>query len=135
MADYFRHWLNIGRRKGAQLPRIFYVNWFRKDDDGNFLWPGFGENSRVLAWIFRRCEGAAEAVETPIGLVPPVGEGGIDTTGLDIQTEAVEKLLEVDPAAWTEQLPQMHEHYGKFGDKLPDELRAQLEQLERRVGT
>jgi len=135
MADYFQHWLNIGRRKGAQLPQIFYVNWFRKDDDGKFLWPGFGENSRVLAWIFRRCEAAAEAVETAIGLVPPVGEGGIDTTGLDIQTEAVKKLLEVDPEAWIEQLPQMHEHYGKFGDKLPDELRAQLEQLERRLGT
>jgi phosphoenolpyruvate carboxykinase (GTP) len=135
MADYFQHWLNIGRRKGAQLPQIFYVNWFRKDDDGKFLWPGFGENSRVLAWIFRRCEGAAKAVETPIGLVPPAGEGGIDTTGLDIQTEAVEKLLEVDPGAWIEQLPQMHEHYGKFGDKLPAELRAQLEQLERRLGT
>ncbi len=87
----------------------------------------------MLAWIFRRLEGAAEANDTAIGLVPPVGEGGIDTTGLDIDAEAVEKLLEVDPEAWNEQLPQMHEHYGKFGDKLPDELRAQLEGLERRL--
>jgi phosphoenolpyruvate carboxykinase (GTP) len=135
MADYFQHWLNIGQRKGAQLPRVFYVNWFRKDDDGKFLWPGFGENSRVLAWIFRRLEGKAEAHDTAIGLVPPVGEGGIDTSGLDIDAAAVEKLLEVDPESWTEQLPQMHEHYGKFGDRLPAELRSHLQQLERRLGS
>ncbi|MFZ0382033.1 MAG: phosphoenolpyruvate carboxykinase (GTP) [Solirubrobacteraceae bacterium] len=134
MADYFRHWLQIGRRDGAQLPRIFYVNWFRKDDDGKFLWPGFGENCRPLAWIFRRLESKADANETAIGLVPPVGEGGIDTTGLDIERDAVEKLLEVDPEAWLEQLPQMHEHYGKFGQRLPDELKAQLADLERRLG-
>jgi phosphoenolpyruvate carboxykinase (GTP) len=134
MADYFAHWLEIGRRKGAELPRIFYVNWFRKGDDGKFLWPGFGENSRVLAWIFRRCEDAAEANDTAIGLVPPVGEGGIDTSGLDIDRAAVEQLLEVDHDAWIEQLPQMHEHYGRFGDRLPDELRGQLQDLERRLG-
>jgi phosphoenolpyruvate carboxykinase (GTP) len=134
MADYFEHWLEVGRRDGAQLPRIFYVNWFRKGDDGKFLWPGFGENCRPLAWIFRRLEGKAEANETAIGLVPPVGEGGIDTTGLDIERDAVEKLLEVDPEAWLEQLPQMHEHYGKFGQRLPDELKAQLADLERRLG-
>jgi phosphoenolpyruvate carboxykinase (GTP) len=134
MADYFQHWLNIGRREGAQLPRIFYVNWFRRDDNGKFLWPGFGENSRVLAWIFRRLEGQAKADETAIGLVPPVGQGGIDTSGLEIEREAVEKLLEVDHECWIEQLPQMHEHYGKFGDKLPKELRGQLEELERRLG-
>jgi phosphoenolpyruvate carboxykinase (GTP) len=135
MADYFAHWLEVGRREGAQLPRVFYVNWFRKDDDGKFLWPGFGENSRVLAWIFRRLEGKAEANDTAIGLVPPVGEGGIDTSGLDIDADAVEKLLEVDPESWTEQLPQMHEHYWKFGDRLPAELRSHLEQLERRLGS
>ena len=87
MADYFAHWLKIGQREGAQLPKIFMVNWFRKDDDGNFLWPGFGENSRVLAWIFRRCDGEAEAVETPIGLVP--AEGALDTDGLDLSAEAL----------------------------------------------
>ena len=134
MADYFRHWLQVGRRDGAQLPRIFYVNWFRKDDDGRFLWPGFGENCRPLAWIFHRLEGKAEANETAIGLVPPVGEGGIDTSGLDIDRDAVEKLLEVDHDAWLEQLPQMHEHYGRFGQRLPDELKAQLADLERRLG-
>ena len=89
MADYFAHWLKIGERKGAKLPQIFYVNWFRKGDDGKFLWPGYGENSRVLAWIFRRCEGKAEAVETQIGLVPPVGEGGIDIDGLDVTAETM----------------------------------------------
>jgi phosphoenolpyruvate carboxykinase (GTP) len=133
MADYFAHWLQIGRREGGKLPRIFYVNWFRKDDDGKFLWPGFGDNSRVMAWIFRRLEGKAQANETPIGLVPPVGEGGIETEGLDISREAVEKLLEVDPECWIEQLPQLHEHYGKFGDRLPHELRDQLDGLERRL--
>ncbi len=134
MADYFGHWLQIGRRRGAQLPKVFYVNWFRKDDDGKFLWPGFGQNSRVLAWIFRRCEGAAEAVETEIGLVPRAGEGGIDTEGLDISADAMATLLEVDPEAWKQQLPQMHEHYARFGDRLPKEMRAELEELERRLG-
>ena len=134
MADYFAHWLEIGRREGAKLPKIFYVNWFRKDEDGKFLWPGFGENSRVLAWIFRRCDGAAEASETEIGMVPPVGQGGIETAGLDISEDAMSQLLEVDPALWKQQLPQMHEHYARFGDRLPDEMRAQLEQLEQRLG-
>jgi phosphoenolpyruvate carboxykinase (GTP) len=133
MADYFAHWLEIGRRNGATLPKIFYVNWFRKDDDGKFLWPGFGENSRVLAWIFRRCEGKAGAVETAIGLVPPQGEGGIDLTGLEISDDAMAQLLEVDPEAWKQQLPQMHEHYARFGDQLPDEMRSQLEALEQRL--
>jgi phosphoenolpyruvate carboxykinase (GTP) len=134
MADYFAHWLEIGRRKGAELPRIFYVNWFRKDDNGKFLWPGFGENSRVLAWIFRRCEGKAQATETAIGLVPPVGEGGIDTTGLDVPTEAIAKLMEVDEEAWHAQMPQTREHYARFGEHLPTELRAQLERLEENLG-
>jgi phosphoenolpyruvate carboxykinase (GTP) len=129
MADYFGHWLKIGRRRDVKLPQIFYVNWFRKDDEGKFLWPGFGENSRVLAWIFRRSEGKAEAIETPIGFVPPV-EGGIDTEGLDLPEGTMEKLLDVDPDCWKQQLPQMHEHYAKFGDRLPEELKGQLKALE-----
>jgi phosphoenolpyruvate carboxykinase (GTP) len=133
MADYFRHWLSLAERDGAKLPRIFYVNWFRKDANGKFLWPGYGENSRVLAWIFRRCEGKADAVDTAIGLLPPVGSGGIDTSGLDVSTEAMEELLTVDAAGWKEQLPQMHEHYAEFGEKLPDALRAQLSSLEERL--
>ncbi len=133
MGDYFQHWLRIGGREGAKLPRLFYVNWFRKDDDGKFMWPGFGENSRVLAWIFGRVTGEAEAVETAIGLVPPIGEGGIDTTDLDVSRETLEKLLEVDPEAWAQQLPQMKQHYAKFGDKMPVELRNQLDALEQRL--
>jgi phosphoenolpyruvate carboxykinase (GTP) len=134
MADYFAHWLKIGAREGAQLPRIYYVNWFRKDDDGKFLWPGYGENSRVLAWIFRRCDGSVDAEETPIGLVPERGEGGINTSGLDIDPEAMGKLLAVAPEDWKHQLPQMREHYAKFGDRLPEELKRQLEALEQSLG-
>ena len=134
MADYFAHWLKISQRDGAKLPKVFYVNWFRKDTRGKFLWPGFGENSRVLAWIFRRCDGEAGARETSIGLVPPLGEGGIDTTGLDISEEALRTLLEVDDSGWKEQLPQMHAHYAKFGDRLPAEVREQFEQLKSKLG-
>jgi phosphoenolpyruvate carboxykinase (GTP) len=133
MADYFSHWLRIGEREGAKLPRIFYVNWFRKDDDGKFMWPGYGENSRVLAWIFRRCEGEAEAVETAIGLLPPVGEGGIEIDGLEVSEETMSHLLEVDAEGWSEQLPQMRAHLATFGEKLPGELTAQLEALEKRL--
>jgi phosphoenolpyruvate carboxykinase (GTP) len=133
MADYFRHWLQIGERRGAKPPRIFYVNWFRKGEDGSFLWPGYGENSRVLAWIFRRCEGGAGAVETPIGLLPPVGDGGIDIGGLDVTDAGMSELLEVDVDGWKQQLPQMHEHYAAFGDKLPAELRNELDQLDDRL--
>jgi phosphoenolpyruvate carboxykinase (GTP) len=133
MADYFAHWLDIGRRAEAgKLPRIFYVNWFRKDDDGSLLWPGFGDNSRVLKWIFERCDGTAEARETPIGLVP--AEGAIDTDGLDITAEAMNELLSVDPALVRDQLPQVEAHLARFGDRLPDEIHAQFEALKQRLG-
>jgi phosphoenolpyruvate carboxykinase (GTP) len=133
MADYFRHWLKIGERDGAKLPLIFNVNWFRKGDDGKFLWPGYGENSRVLAWIFRRCEGKGEAVDTLIGLVPPVGEGGINIDGLDVDEGTMKTLLEVDEDGWRQQLPQMHEHFAEFGDKLPQELHDELDSLDERL--
>jgi len=133
MADYFAHWLKVGEHKGAKLPKVFYVNWFRKDKNGKFLWPGYGENSRVLAWVFRRCEGTAEAVESKIGLVPVTGEGGIDTSGLDISEAAMEKLLEVDPEGWKQQLPQLHEFYAQFGDRLPAALHEQLNSLDERL--
>jgi phosphoenolpyruvate carboxykinase (GTP) len=135
MGDYFDHWLTVAKREGAQMPRVFYVNWFRKDEDGKFMWPGFGENSRVLAWIFGRVSGDAEAAETPIGLVPPIGQGGIDTDGLDVDAETMTKLLEVDPEGWTAQLPQMKQHFASFGDKLPAKLHTQLEALEQRLGS
>ncbi|MFL5861951.1 MAG: phosphoenolpyruvate carboxykinase (GTP) [Solirubrobacteraceae bacterium] len=133
MGDYFGHWLRVAKRDGAHMPRVFYVNWFRKDDDGKFLWPGFGENSRVLAWIFRRVTGEAGAEDTAIGLVPPIGEGGIDTDGLDVSTETLVKLLEVDTDGWIAQLPQMKQHYAEFGDKLPPELHDQLRSLQERL--
>jgi phosphoenolpyruvate carboxykinase (GTP) len=133
MGDYFRHWLDVAKRDGAQMPRVFYVNWFRKGDDGKFLWPGFSENSRVLAWIFGRLTGESAAEETAIGLVPPVGEGGINTEGLDVSPEMMSQLLEVDHEGWAAQLPQMKEHYAAFGDKLPAELAEQLASLEQRL--
>ena len=132
MGDYFAHWLKIGRQEGAELPRVFYVNWFRKDADGKFLWPGFGENSRVLEWVFRRCEGEGEAIETPVGLLP--AEGEINTEGLDIAPEAMKELLSVDLDLVKEQLPQVKEHLAKFGDKLPSQLAEQLAALESRLG-
>jgi phosphoenolpyruvate carboxykinase (GTP) len=133
MADYFAHWLRIGRRDAAKLPRIFYVNWFRKGADGKFLWPGYGENSRVLQWIFRRCEGKADALETEIGLLPPVGDGGIDTCGLSVSAETMSELVSVDVEGWKQQLPQMHEHYAEFGRRLPAELHAELDRLDARL--
>jgi len=132
MADYFGHWLEVGRRKGAKLPKIFLVNWFRKDDDGKFVWPGFGENIRVLEWIFRRCDGDGEAVETPIGLVP--AEGEINTDGIDVSDEDMKLLLTVDPEAVKDQLPQVVEHLARFGDRLPKEIDAQLDALKQRLG-
>jgi phosphoenolpyruvate carboxykinase (GTP) len=131
MADYFAHWLELGRREGAQLPKVFMVNWFRKDESGRFLWPGFGENSRVLAWVFERCDGQGGAQDTPIGLVP--AEGALDTEGLELPPEDMAKLLDVDPEEWKAQLPRIGEHYAIFGDDLPDELARQLEVLEQRL--
>jgi phosphoenolpyruvate carboxykinase (GTP) len=133
MADYFRHWLKLGCRKDTKLPRIFYVNWFRKDKHGESLWPGYGDNSRVLAWIFRRCQNQDYAIETPIGLLPPIGAGGINTDGLDISDEAMRRLLEIDIEGWKQQLPQMREHYAAFGSKLPAELHATLDTLDERL--
>jgi phosphoenolpyruvate carboxykinase (GTP) len=132
MGEYMAHWLEIGRRQGANLPRIFYVNWFRKGSDGRFLWPGFGENSRVLEWVFRRCDGAAEAHETPIGLVP--AEGDLNTEGLEIDPDDLAEVLRVDPEGIRAQLPQVREHLARFGDTLPAEVSAQLDALERRLG-
>jgi phosphoenolpyruvate carboxykinase (GTP) len=131
MADYFGHWLETGRREGARLPKIFMVNWFRKSGDGEFLWPGFGENSRVLKWVFERCDDQAGAEETPIGLIP--SKDALDTSGLDLSDQAVEKALRVDVDEWRDQLPRLHEHFAQFGDKLPDELGRQLDALERRL--
>ncbi len=132
MADYFAHWLKIGREADSEkLPKVFLVNWFRKDDEGKFLWPGYGENSRVLEWVFRRCDGEGETVETPLGLLPAQGE--LNTGGLKVDDAALDELLRVDPDALREQLPQVEEFLAKFGDRLPDEIQGQLEALKQRL--
>jgi phosphoenolpyruvate carboxykinase (GTP) len=134
MGDYFAHWLKMGRREGAKPPRIFFVNWFRKGPDGKFLWPGFGENSRVLAWIFDRCGGDAKARETAIGYVPALGEGGIDIAGLDMSADELGGLLDIDDAALAGTLDQVRNHFARFGDRLPPEFDRQMASLEQRLG-
>src|SRR3954451_12827872 len=132
MADYLAHWLDIGAREGVTLPRIFYVNWFRKDADGKFMWPGFGENSRVLEWIFRRCDDTADAVETPIGLVP--APGAMNTEGLDLAEDTLNALLQPDLDALREELSQVRDHLARFGERLPEPISARLDELEKRLG-
>jgi len=130
--DYFGHWLQIGKQADAsKLPRIFGVNWFRRDEDGSFLWPGYGENSRVLKWIVDRLEGDAEAVETPIGLVP--APGALDIDGLDVTEEHLAKAGAVRPEEWAEELPLIEEWFTKFGDELPAELWAEFDGLKARI--
>jgi phosphoenolpyruvate carboxykinase (GTP) len=132
MGDYFRHWLEIGKRDGAVLPKVFYVNWFRKDPEtGKFLWPGFGENARVLEWVFRRCDDAAEAADTPIGRVP--APGALNTAGLALGADDVAELLRVDPDEWLAEIEPIREFYAKLGDRVPRELHAQLDALEERL--
>ena len=131
MADYWAHWLKIGARSGARLPRIFYVNWFRKDAEGKFLWPGFGENSRVLKWVFDRCEGKAGGTETPIGTLPTKGD--LDLGGLDLAAEDLDVLLRVDTEGWLSEIPSIEAHYAKFGDHLPPGLKGELEALKSRL--
>jgi phosphoenolpyruvate carboxykinase (GTP) len=133
MGDYFAHWIKIGKEHDASvLPKVFCVNWFRKDQDGKFLWPGFGENSRVLEWIFRRCDDAAEAVDTPIGRVP--APGAINTDGLDLSGAQMEELLTVDQELVKQELPAQHQHLARFGKHLPKELHDELYSLEQRLG-
>jgi len=133
MADYWAHWLDVGRATDTEkLPRIFYVNWFRRDADGRFLWPGFGDNSRVLEWMFRRCDGEGAARETAIGWLPVAED--LDLSGLDIADADLAALLDVDPAAWAREVPQLEEHYARFGDRLPAELERQLGALRERLG-
>ena len=129
MGDYFAHWLEIGRRQGAKLPKIFYVNWFRKDAKGEFLWPGYGENSRVLAWVFRRCENDAGARETPIGLIPTPAD--LNLSGLELAPSALNEVVEVDHGAVRADLPQITAYLAQFGERLPAEFRTQITRMER----
>jgi phosphoenolpyruvate carboxykinase (GTP) len=133
MADYFAHWLQLGAKSDpAKLPKIFYVNWFRKGSDGKFLWPGYGENSRVLEWVFERAGGNGDAVETAIGYLPSTTAINVD--GLDISKEELEELLSVDNDEWRKEAALIREHYAKFGDRTPPELLAEVSELERRLG-
>jgi len=132
MGDYFRHWLKLGKQAdAAKLPKIFFVNWFRRDDGGRYLWPGFGENSRVLKWVFERIDGRSSATRTPVGLVPTVD--AIDTTALDVPKADLEEVLRFDAVGWSAAVPQIKEHYAKFGAHLPSELHASLATLEHEL--
>ena len=131
MGDYFTHWLEMGEKLGDKAPKIFNVNWFRTDDEGNFIWPGFGDNMRVLNWIIDRCEGKADATETAIGYVPKPED--IDLTDLDMDIETLKDILEVDKEVWTKEAAEIEEHYKKFGDRLPEELREQLNNLKENL--
>ena len=130
MGDYFQHWFEMGEKLGENAPKIFNVNWFRLDSEGHFLWPGFGDNFRVLEWILKRCEGEVDAKETAIGYVPYAED--INLEGIqDFDIETLKSILEVDKAAWAKEAEGIEEFYKQFGDKLPQELRNQLETLKK----
>ena len=133
VGDYIKHWIEIGKvDKSNKLPELFWVNWFRKDENGDFLWPGFGENSRVLKWILDRIDGNTQAIDTPLGLLPEID--GIDTKGLDLDSSAMAKLLEVNSESWSEEIPLIEEHLGSIGERLPVEMTSQLNDLKSRIG-
>jgi phosphoenolpyruvate carboxykinase (GTP) len=132
MGDYFQHWLDMGDKLGSKAPRIFYVNWFRKSPEGMFLWPGFSDNSRVLKWMCERIEGKVSARDSHIGFLPL--EGDLDLSGLDISAENMKELMSVDTGAWSAEVPDIETHFARFGDRLPERLRRQLEELRSRLG-
>ncbi|MFN3237088.1 MAG: phosphoenolpyruvate carboxykinase (GTP) [Pseudomonadales bacterium] len=131
MADYWGHWLKIGATEGAKLPKIFYVNWFRKNDAGKFMWPGFGENSRVLEWVFNRCNGEGDAVETPIGNLPTLDALNLD--GLDLSEEAKAELLRVEVDGWLNEIPLIEEYFAQYGDRVPEALKQEVADLKARL--
>ncbi|MBI2211709.1 MAG: phosphoenolpyruvate carboxykinase (GTP), partial [Deltaproteobacteria bacterium] len=131
MADYFSHWFHMGDKLGGKAPRIFYVNWFRKSPEGKWLWPGFGENSRVLKWMCERLEGKAGAKKTPIGYLP--GEGDLDLKGLSLPAENIRELLKFDREAWKAEVPDIERFFGQFGDRLPERLKRQQRGLAERL--
>ena len=131
MGDYFAHWFHMGEVLGDKAPKIFNVNWFRVDEDGNFIWPGFGDNLRVLEWIIKRCDGEVDAIETPIGYVPKVEDINLD--GLDFELDTLKSILEVDNELWRKEAEGITEFYKKFGDKLPKKLEKELKGLKERL--
>jgi phosphoenolpyruvate carboxykinase (GTP) len=131
--DYFDHWVTMGKQGDElKLPKIFQVNWFRRDEDGSFLWPGFGDNSRVLKWVVERVEGTADAVDTPIGLVPT--PDSVDTEGLDLTPEQLERVLAVNVDEWRNEVTDIQEWFAKIGsDRVPANLMTQLDELSSRL--
>lgn len=133
MGDYFAHWLSFAQRTDrSKLPKIYFVNWFRRGDDDKFLWPGYGENSRVLKWIAERIEGTGKAQETPIGNLPT--PDALDLSGLNLPGENVAALTSVDVAGWQKEIEDVAANYTKFGSHLPGALKKELEELRRRLG-
>ncbi len=131
MADYWQHWVDISKMPHVQLPRIYYVNWFRKDANGKYIWPGFGENSRVLKWIFERCEGSADAEETPIGNLPTMDS--LDLSGIDLGQDEIAQLLSVEIDGWLSEIPLIEAYYTQYGDRVPQALRHELNSLRERL--
>ncbi len=131
MGDYWAHWLKLGAKPGVKMPKVFFVNWFRKSPEGKWLWPGYGENSRVLKWVFERCEGSAAATATPIGNLP--AKDALDLTGLKVSDDDLAQLLKVDLEGWLAEIPGMREHFAKFGNRLPKGLVEELDALEQRL--
>ena len=128
MADYFGHWLEMGKKVAAdKLPKVFFVNWFRKDADGHFMWPGFGDNSRVLKWVCEAIEGKASTKVTPIGIMPT--DDAIDLTGCETTPETLHELLTVDVEGWKKEVAGVKESWEKFGDRIPAELTAKLAEI------
>ena len=134
VGDYWAHWLEMGEKLGDKAPKIFNVNWFKKDEEGNFMWPGFGDNMRVLDWIIKRCEGTIDAEKTPIGYLPKKGDINLKGIEDEVTSEVEDKLLAVDRDLWKKEVEEMKEFYKQFGDKLPDGLKQELADLEARLG-
>jgi phosphoenolpyruvate carboxykinase (GTP) len=132
MGDYFQHWFDMGDRLGNKAPRIFYVNWFRKSQDGMFLWPGFSDNSRVLKWICDRVDSNVDARETPVGLLPIKED--LDLKGINISPEDMEELMKVDSKEWKAEIPDIEQHFAMFGNRLPERLKRQLKEFIARLG-
>ena len=129
-ADYWAHWLSFTERSD-KLPKIFHVNWFRKDENGKFMWPGFGDNMRVLKWVIERCNGQADAVKTPVGFVPKTDD--IDVSGLDVDVEVVNALLDIDAATWSAEIEDIDKYFSAYGDRLPPAIRKQIERIRNEI--
>ena len=131
MADYWGHWLEMQKKLGDKFPKVYQVNWFRKDENGKFLWPGYGDNSRVLDWIVRRAAGEVEAIEGVTGLYPKFEDFNLD--GLDIDKTVWDKMYDIDPDAWAAEMDSTEEYFEQFGDKVPEEIREQLKKFRDRI--